>query len=220
VAASLRQRLGPGTKAGVPYALAAALVAISFGVLAAPVFGGVATVVFSAIVFAGASQFAALAVLADGGSAGTAILAGILLNARFVPMGVAFGPSTTGGWLARALQGQAIVDASWAMANLGGGRFDRDFLMGATALAYPAWVLGTAIGVLGGDLLADPQEFGLDAIFPAFFLALLVEEAKDRTTILVAVVGAAIALALTPFAPPGVPILAASAAVLIGARRR
>jgi predicted branched-subunit amino acid permease len=220
MAASLRERLGPGARAGLPYALAAALVAISFGVLAEPVFGGVATVAFSAIVFAGASQFAALAVLADGGSAGTAILAGILLNARFVPMGVAFGPSTTGGWLARALQGQAIVDASWAMANLGGGRFDRDFLVGATTLAYPAWVLGTAIGVLGGDLLGDPQEFGLDAIFPAFFLALLVEEAKDRTTILVAIVGAAIALALTPFAPPGVPILAASLAVLIGVRRR
>jgi predicted branched-subunit amino acid permease len=217
---STRERFGPGARAGGPYALAAALVGLSFGVLAEPVLGGVETVVFSAIVFAGGSQFAALAVLADGGSAGTAILAGILLNARFVPMGIAFGPSTTGGWLARALQGQAIVDASWALANRGGGRFDRDFMIGATAMSYVAWVLGTAIGVFGGDLLGDPQEFGLDAIFPAFFLALLVEEVKDRTTILVAVLGAAIALALTPFAPPGVPILAASAAVLIGVRRR
>jgi branched chain amino acid efflux pump len=218
--ATLRGRFGPGAKAGLPYALAAGLVGLSFGVLAEPVLGGAETILFSAIVFAGGSQFAALAVLADGGSAGTAILAGILLNARFIPMGIAFGPSTTGGWLARALQGQAVVDASWALANLGGGRFDRDFMIGATAMAYVAWVLGTALGVFGGDLLGDPQEFGLDAIFPAFFLALLVEEAKDRTTILVALVGSAIALALTPFAPPGVPILAASAAVLIGVRRR
>jgi branched chain amino acid efflux pump len=218
--ATVRARFGPGAKAGGPYALAAGLVGISFGVLAEPVLGGVETILFSAIIFAGGSQFAALAVLADGGSAGTAILAGILLNARFIPMGIAFGPSTTGGWLARALQGQAVVDASWALANLGGGRFDRDFMIGATAMSYVAWVLGTALGVFGGDLLGDPQEFGLDAIFPAFFLALLVEEAKDRTTIVVALVGSAIALALTPFAPPGVPILAASAAVLIGVRRR
>ncbi len=216
----LRRRFGPGARAGAPYALAAALVGISFGVLAEPVFGGVATVAFSAIVFAGGSQFAALAVLADGGGAGTAIVAGILLNARFIPMGIAFGPSTTGGWLARALQGQAVVDASWALANRGGGRFDRDFLLGATALAYPAWVGGTLVGVLVGDALGSPQDLGLDALFPAFFLGLLVEEGGSRAGIVVAVVGAAIALALTALAPPGVPILAASLAVLVGARLR
>ena len=216
----LRRRLGPGARAGLPYALAAALVGTSFGVLAEPVFGGFATVAFSAIVFAGSSQFAALAVLADGGGAGTAIVAGILLNARFVPMGIAFGPSTTGGWLARALQGQAVVDASWALANRGGGRFDRDFLLGATALAYPAWVLGTLAGVLAGGALGDPKDLGLDALFPAFFLGLLVEEAGGRAGATVALAGAAIAIALTPFAPPGIPILAASLAVLIGVRRR
>lgn len=216
----IRARFGPGARAGAPYAVAAALVAASFGVLAEPVFGAFATVAFSAIVFAGSAQFAALAVLADGGGAGTAIVAGILLNARFVTMGIAFGPSTTGGWLARALQGQAVVDASWALANRGGGRFDRDFLLGATALAYPAWVLGTLAGVLVGDRLGSPESLGLDALFPAFFLGLLVEEVRDRVAIGVAVLGAVIALALTPVAPPGIPILAASLAVLIGARRR
>ena len=215
----LRARLGPGARAGLPYGLAAALVGASFGVLAEPTFGAFATVAFSAIVFAGSAQFAALAVLADGGGAGTAIVAGILLNARFVPMGIAFGPSTTGGWLARALQGQAVVDASWALANRGGGRFDRDFLLGSTAVAYPAWVLGTLVGVLVGDRLGSPESLGLDALFPAFFLGLLVEEGRSRAGVVVALAGAAIALALTPVAPPGVPILAASAAVLLGARR-
>jgi predicted branched-subunit amino acid permease len=195
-------------------------VAISFGVLAAPVLGGLATVAFSVIVFAGSSQFAALAVLSDGGGAGTAIVAGILLNARFLTMGIAFGPSTTGGWLARALQGQAVVDASWALANRGGGRFDRDFLLGATALAYPAWTLGTLAGVLIGDRLGSAEDLGLDALFPAFFLGLLVEEGRSRAGIAVALAGAAIALALTPLTPPGIPILAASLAVLVGARMR
>lgn len=218
--AEIRHRFGPGARAGAPYALAAGLVGISFGVLAEPVIGGVEAVAFSAIVFAGGSQFAALAVLADGGGAGTAIVAGILLNARFVPMGLAFGPSATGGWLARALQGQAVVDASWALANRGGGRFDRDFMLGATALAYPAWLFGTLAGVLVGDRLGSPETLGLDALFPAFFLGLLVEEASNRAAITVALVGAAIALALTPLAPPGIPILAASLAVFLGARLR
>ena len=218
--AEIRSRLGPGAREGAPYALAAALVGVSFGVLAEPVFGAFESVAFSALVFAGGAQFAALAVIADGGGAGTAIVAGILLNARFVPMGIAFGPSTTGGWLARALQGQAIVDASWALANRGGGRFDRDFLLGATALAYPAWTLGTLAGVLIGDRLGSPEDLGLDALFPAFFLGLLVEEGRTRAGIAVALAGAAIALALTPIAPPGVPILAASLAVLVGVRLR
>ncbi len=216
----LRARYREGARVGAPYALAAFFLAVSFGVLAEPVLGAGATIAFSAFVFAGASQFAALAVLADGGGAGTAILAGILLNARFVPMSLAFGPSARGGRLARFLQGQAIVDASWALANRGGGRFDRDFMIGATATAYPAGVGGTIVGVVAGSSLGDPQALGLDALFPAFFLSLLVAEARDRTTFAVALLGAAIALALTPFAPPGVPILAASAAVLIGLRRR
>lgn len=216
----IRRRYGPGARTGAPYAFAAFLLSISFGVLAEPVIGGVEAIVFSAIVFAGSAQFAALSVLADGGGAGAAIVAGVLLNARFVPMGIAFGPSTTGGPIARFLQGQAVVDASWALANRGGGRFDRDFLLGATAVAYPAWVGGTVVGVLLGESLGNPETLGLDALFPAFFLALLVEEASDRTAFAVAIAGAAIALALTPFTPPGVPILAATAAVLIGARRR
>jgi predicted branched-subunit amino acid permease len=217
---NLRRRLGPGFRAGIPYSVAAFFLAVSFGVLAEPVLGGAATVTFSAIVFAGSSQFAALSVLADGGGAGAAIVAGVLLNARFLAMGIAFGPSTTGGPVVRALQGQAVVDASWALANRGGGRFDRDFLLGSTATAYPAWVLGTLVGVLAGDLLGDPESLGLDALFPAFFLSLLVAEARDRTAIAVALTGAAIALALTPFAPPGVPILGATVAVFLGTRRR
>jgi predicted branched-subunit amino acid permease len=218
--AEIRRRIGPGARTGAPYALAAGLVGTSFGVLAEPVMGGLEAVVFSAVVFAGSAQFAALAVLADGGGAATAIMAGVLLNARFVPMGLAFGPSTTGGRLARALQGQAVVDHAWALANRGAGRFDRDFLLGVTATAYPAWVLGTLAGVLVGDRLGSPEDLGLDALFPAFFLGLLIEEGRTRAALVVAALGAAIALALTPVAPPGIPVLAASAAVLVGARLR
>jgi predicted branched-subunit amino acid permease len=113
-----------------------------------------------------------------------------------------------------------MVDASWALANRGDGRFDRDLMIGATIPQAACWWTGTAIGALGGSLIGDPQAFGLDAMFPAFYLALLVTEMDLHRTLPSALLGAAIALALVPFAPPGIPIVAASAAALLGLRER
>jgi 4-azaleucine resistance transporter AzlC len=208
-----------GLRAGMPFALASGLVALSFGVLARPVMGAVAPIVMSITVFAGSAQFAALAVLSAGGGALPAIVAGVLLNLRFVPMGISIAPWLRHrAWL-RALRGQALVDASWAMANRGDGRFDVDFLLGATAIQYPAWVLGTVAGVFAGGVITNPDAIGLDAVFPAFFLGLLVVEVRRSNAVGVALLGAAIALALTPLAPPGVPIIAAAAAALLGLRK-
>lgn len=207
-----------GLKAGVGFALAAFVLGVSFGVLAEPIMGPVAPVVMSAVLFAGASQFGATAVLAAGGDALTAIAAGTMLNARFLPMGVAAATALHGSPLRRAVEGQAVVDASWALAVQGDGRFDRELLIGATIPQYPAWVGGTLIGVLGGSALGDPAALGLDAIFPAFFVGLLAAELSRPRALAVALLGGAIALALTPVLPPGLPVLLASAAALIGLR--
>jgi 4-azaleucine resistance transporter AzlC len=211
-------RVRAGFRAGLPFAIAAGLLAISFGVLARPVMGTVAPIVMSAIVFAGSAQFAATAVLAAGGGPAAAVIAGVLLNARYGPMGIALAPSLRGGALRRAAHGQAMIDASWAMASLGAGRFDPSFMLGATLPSYPAWVGGTAIGVFAGELIGDPERLGLDAIFPAFFLALLAggELRRGRRAVAAACLGAAVALALVPVTPPGVPVIAASAAALLG----
>src|SRR4051794_1266150 len=210
----------PGMRAGLPLGAAGLLLGVSFGVVAQPVMGHVAPIVMSAIVFAGAAQFAATAVLADGGNAAAAIVAGILLNLRFLPMGIAIAPSVEGRAASRAVTGQTLVDASWAISNRGGGRFDVPFMVGATLVQYPAWVLGTVIGVLAGKVIGDPGDLGLDAIFPAFFLALLVNELRDGLSVAAALIGAALALALTPFAPPGIPVLAACAGAALGLARR
>jgi predicted branched-subunit amino acid permease len=212
------EHLRPGLRAGVAFGLAALVLGISFGVLARPLMGPVAPIVMSVLVFSGAAQFGATAVLAAGGDAAAAIIAGTLLNARFLPMGVALAPSLTGGAARRAVEGQAVVDASWALAARGGGRFDRDLMLGATIPQYPAWVLGTAIGVFGGEAIGDPAALGLDAIFPAFFLGLMATELSSPRARAAAIGGGAIALLLAPLVPPGVPVLAASAAALIGAR--
>jgi predicted branched-subunit amino acid permease len=214
-------RLAPyrsGLKAGVGFALAAFVVGVSFGVLAEPIMGPVAPVVMSAVLFAGASQFGATAVLAAGGDAITAVAAGTMLNARFLPMGVAAATALHGSRLRRAVEGQAVVDASWALAVQGDGRFDRELMIGATIPQYPAWVGGTLVGVLGGSALGDPAALGLDAIFPAFFAGLLAAELSRPHALAAALLGGAIALALTPVLPPGLPVLLASAAALIGLR--
>jgi 4-azaleucine resistance transporter AzlC len=214
-----RTRLSEGLRAGIPVGAAGLLIGISFGVLAQPVMGSVAPVVMSAFLFAGSAQFGSLAVLAAGGGAVPAIVAGLLLNARFLPMGIAYAPSLEGSPVRRALEGQAVVDASWAMANRGDGRFDRDFMVGATIVQYVCWVSGTALGVAVGDALGDPKDLGLDALFPAFFLALLAPELRDRTYAGVALAAALLALALIPLTPPGVPVLAACLVALVGLRR-
>ena len=210
-----------GARAALPFALATGLLGVSFGVLAGSLgWGALAAVASSALICSGSAQFAVAAVLGAGGGPLAAIVAAVLLNARFGPMGLAVGPYLKGGPLRRALEGQAVIDASWALASRGGGRFDREFMIGASAPQVVAWIGGTAVGMLGGDFVGDPERRGLDAIFPAFFLVLLVEELRGgRSAIAVALIAAVLALLLVPHAPPGVPVIAACAAALFGLRR-
>jgi 4-azaleucine resistance transporter AzlC len=209
-----------GVRAGVPFAIAGGLLSISFGVVAQSAgLSAVAAIVMSAIVYAGSAQFAAIAILAQGGTVGAAIAAAAMMNSRFLPMGVALGPSLSGSAPSRALQGQTVVDASWALASRGDGTFDRMLLFGSSALQYVTWVSGTVAGAIWGEALGDPDALGLDAIYPAFFLALLLIEMRSRRAAGVAGLGALIAFLLVPVAPAGVPVLVASLAALVGLHR-
>lgn len=205
---------------GVPFGIAVFAIAISFGVLARPLMGSVAPIVMSVVVFSGAAQFGALAVLKAGGGTGAAIAAALLLNARYLAMGVALAPSLRGRALSRAAFAMTTVDASWASASTGDGAFDPWFMVGASIPQYAGWILGTVIGVLIGGSLGNPNDYGLNALFPAFFIALLFEEVHDRRRAAAALGGAAIALVLTPLVPAGLPILAAPAAAVVVARVR
>lgn len=218
---SPREAFRAGLRAGVPFGIVAIVLSLSFGVLALNIgFSALGAIVMSAIVFAGSAQFAAAAIVGGGGGPAPAIAAAALMNSRFLPMGVALAPSLPGGWLRRFVQGQTVVDSSWAMAAGDDGRFDRHFLFGATAPQYTGWIVGTVAGALGGDLLGDTDALGLDAVYPAFFLSLLIVEMRDRRSRGVALAGGLIALALVPFTPAGIPVLAASLAALAGLSRR
>ena len=209
-----------GARKVVPFSIAVVGFGISFGVLARPVMGPVAPIVMSVTTFAGSAQFAAASILGAGGTLAAAVVAAILLNARYGPIGVSVAPSLGGSAWSRFLRGQLVVDETWALSADGRGGHDPRIIVGAGLVLYAAWVVGTALGILFGDLIGDPARFGLDAAFPALFLALLVGVLDRREARIVAVLGAAIGLALTPVAPPGVPIIAAGLACFIGWRRR
>jgi 4-azaleucine resistance transporter AzlC len=210
-----------GLRGGAVFALPNFVLALSFGVLARQLgWGAVAPIVASVVVFSGSAQFAIADVLGAGGSAAAAIAAAVLVNARFGVMGVAAASSFRGGRLRRAIEGQATVDASWALANRGGGRFDREVLIGATLPQYVSWVGGTVLGVALGDAI-DPEALGLDVLFPAFFLGLLIDELRNGPQhVVAAVIAGVVAVVLIPFTPPGIPIIVACIGALIGLRGR
>ncbi|GIU98766.1 MAG: hypothetical protein KatS3mg014_0382 [Actinomycetota bacterium] len=214
------RRRRDGARAAAPLAVAVAAFGVSFGVLArAQGWGWLAPIAMSATTFAGSAQFAALSVLGAGGTLGAAVAAALLLNARYGPIGVSVAPFLRGPVWSRLLRAQLVIDESWAIAAEGHGRFDPRMLVGAGLALYAAWVGGTAVGVAIGGAFADPEALGLDAAFPALFLSLLAPQVRERRSLAAAVVGAGVALALTPVAPAGVPILASALACLVGLRR-
>src|SRR3954454_22191009 len=142
--ATRNDHLRAGVRAGMPFAIAGSLLALSFGVVAQGAgLSALATIAMSAIVFAGSGQFTAIASLAQGGTVGAAVLAAALVNSRFLPMGVALRPSLTGGPLRRAGPRPAIAHAAGAIAGRGDGTFDRWLLFGSSAVQYAGWVGGT-----------------------------------------------------------------------------
>ena len=209
-----------GARAIAPIGIAAFAFALSFGVLARTAgMGWAAPLVMSATTFGGSAQFAVASLLHDGGAAPAAIAAAVMLNARYVPISISVASWFESPLARRLLEAQLIVDESWAVALKRRGGFDVRVLLGAGALLYLMWNGGTALGVLLGNAVGDANRLGLDAAFPALFLALLVPQLTGRTELTAALVGGGIALALIPFTPAGVPIIAGAAGCLAGWRR-
>ncbi|MDG3009618.1 AzlC family ABC transporter permease [Rhodococcus sp. D2-41] len=186
------------------------LVAVSFGAIATgaglPLWLPMA---LSLLVFAGASQFVFIGLLAAGAGPVGAVVAGLLVNARHLPFGFAVADSVRGR-LGRTLVGSHLVlDETVAFTMTQDDPHRRRIVYWACGTAlFVTWNLGVLLGLLGGGLLTDTAAFGLDAALPAVLLALVIPELrKERATWRAAVAGAAIALAVTPFVPAGLPAL-------------
>ncbi len=202
-------RYADGARAVLSISIAVAAFGASFGIVAREIGMGIAApIVMSATTFAGSAQLAAVTTMQAGGGLAAAIVAAVFLNLRYLAVGVSVAPSLRGSAGRRLAESQLAVDESWAVSNRG-GRVNRERLIGAGLVLGAAWILGTVAGVLGGSALGNPKDYGLDAMFPALFLALLVGQLGSRRARVSALAGALIALALTPVLPAGLPIVAA-----------
>jgi 4-azaleucine resistance transporter AzlC len=212
---------GSPVVASLLLALAVGAYAVSFGVLG--VQAGLTTwqtCAMSLLVFTGASQFAAVGVVAAGGSPYAALGSALLLAARNTVYGLAMSRVLPEGRVRRLVAAHFVLDESTAMALAQHEPRRRIEAFWATGVGiYVFWNLGTWLGAVVGDRLSDPAALGLDAAFPAGFVALLLPHLSKRGGVRAGILGAAIALALTPLLPAGAPILLAALAVLVGLRR-
>jgi predicted branched-subunit amino acid permease len=206
-----------GVRLGIGPAVAIFVLALAYGAAAHVARWGVAVpLAFSGLAFSGSAQLTLLTTLSAGGAV-AAVTAAVLINARYIVMGVALNDSLRGGRLSRALQAQGLADASFVVAQRGDGRFDITRLIGASVPQWLCWVTGTAVGLLAAPSAHLLKVLGADVTFPAFFLMLALDEVrKSRRAIVAAVLGALVAAALLFVTAPGNALLGATAAALIG----
>ncbi|MCX5248146.1 AzlC family ABC transporter permease [Streptomyces sp. NBC_00201] len=202
--------------------LASSIVGVSFGAIS--VAGGLPVwvpVVMSLVVYARSAQFSAVGVLLAGGGPLAAAATGLLLNTRTAAFGLAVADILGRGRAARLLGAHLVTDetVAFALAQPDPVRRRAAFWVSGIGL-FVVWNVGVLAGALAGDALGDTATYGLDAAFPAVLVALVLptlrEDARIRRC---ALLGAAVALAVTPAVPAGVPVLMALAGLFLYGRK-
>jgi 4-azaleucine resistance transporter AzlC len=188
--------------------------AVQAGLTAAQVLG------MTVLVFAGASQFVAVPMIAAGAPALAIILTTYVVNMRHYLMAATLAPSFRGfkrRWL--ALIAHLINDESFAVASARSQPPDAGIYLGSAAAIYGSFVGGVIVGTLLGGLVNDPERYGLDFAFPAVFLSLVAVQLRRRSDWLVAIGAAVLAVALALLLPGNWHIVVAGlAASGVGAR--
>lgn len=211
------ERLGAVAAACVTLGFAIGVFAVSFGVSSVAAGATVGqTCALSLLVFTGASQVSAVSVIGSGGTAASAFGGAALLAARNGVYGLAMAPHLKGRLPTRLIAAQLTIDESTAMAAAQDDQAHKSAAFWITGLSvYLFWNVGTLIGALLGTAI-DPATYGLDAAFPAAFVAILFPLLRQKRPMMAVAIGGTICLLLIPFTPVGVPILCAALAILVG----
>src|SRR5262245_42580166 len=214
---SFAQRFRQGMNAAIPIWIAFVPSSLAWGI-AAQAHGLTLDeiILMSAWVYSGPAQFAVLAPLAEGSSAATVLLAGFLMNLRFLPMSAALAPFFRGAKRLPLLIASHVVSASSFIvpypqfqkergASGGGsvadGNGNLGFFVGVGATSFFVWVLGSVAGY--GVALSFPLglEEALKFILPGYFAGLLVAEMKDLTMPLICIASMLMAIPGAMFNP-------------------
>ncbi|MEY5144740.1 MAG: hypothetical protein RL745_101 [Actinomycetota bacterium] len=230
---SLRSRVAAAertsiTRTALSIGFAVGAYGLSFGALAVTQgkLNIAQAVVLSAVLFSGASQFAVISIVGAGGSPGAAIAASAMLGVRNGLYGLRLSSLVhPRGWR-RFTYAHLTIDESTALAiaNSDDAKPDRDrsafaFWAGGISV-FVLWNLATIIGAFAASRIGDPRQFGLDAAIPAGFAGLVAPRLKTKSDWLLAAVSAVIAVGVSPFVRPGVPVLIVAAVALLVALRR
>ena len=151
----------------------------------------------SVLVFAGASQFVAVPMLAAGAPALAIVVTTYVINMRHYLMAATLAPSFRTfprTWL--ALVAHVINDEAFAVAVARRNPPDPWVFIGSAAAVFASFFVGMGIGTQLGGLVADPARWGLDFAFPAVFLALVAVQLRRRADWLIALAAAVIAVAV------------------------
>lgn len=176
-----------GLAAGLPVVIGYFPIALAFGILASTV--GIRlgeSVLFSLLVFAGASQFMALNLIAAGAGVYEVILATLLVNFRHFLMSASFsarlGPEFRKHvpWIAFGL-----TDEVFSVASFRQGGYSTRYLLFLELSAWGSWVGGTAVGYVAGTVLPLFLQNALGIALYAMFTALLIPEARNSGRILI-----------------------------------
>ncbi|MGW3494283.1 AzlC family ABC transporter permease [Streptomyces sp. NPDC001020] len=203
--------------------LASGVVGVSFGAIA--VAGGLPVwvpVVMSLVVYAGSAQFSTVGILLAGGGPVAAAATGLLLNTRTAAFSLAVADVLGDrGRLVRFAGAHLVTDetVAFALAQPDPARRRAAFWLSGLGL-YAAWNVCVLGGALAGSALGDTDRFGLDAAFPAVLVALVLPAVREDAGVRrAALTGGAVALAVSPFVPAGMPVLLALAGLLALGRR-
>jgi predicted branched-subunit amino acid permease len=200
----------------VPFGLVAGASPVTHGL------GGVVAVGFSIIVFAGASQLAAIDVLGSGGSAFVAALAAWTINLRLLLYSASLAPHLAKEKLRTRLGiAYLLTDQAYAVCISRWGRGDDPrrrvpFYLGAASTLWASWQLATVVGVLIGATVPDdvPLEFAV----PLVFLVLLVPAIVSRPAALAAAVAGLSAVAAAELGAGNLSLMVgATAGIVAGA---
>ncbi|TRZ85550.1 MAG: branched-chain amino acid ABC transporter permease [Streptomycetaceae bacterium] len=197
-------------------AFGAASVAAGFSVLQ--------TSLLSLLTFSGASQFAVIGVIGAGGSAFSGIATATLLGIRNGLYGMRMAPILKVRGLKRIVASHITIDESTGVALSQEPRGDHAMQAGFWFTGFGVfifWNLFTLAGAFGAQAMGNPAAWGLDAAVPAAFLGLVWPRLLTISDRAIALAAVALAIALTPISPAGLPVIAtAGLAILMGLNRK
>lgn len=212
-------RAGDHRRDGFLLGVAVGIFGVTFGVLAsASGLSAFKATTMSLLVFTGASQFAAIGIVSSGGEPLSALGTALLLAARNGVYSLSIAQTLPTNGLKRLIAAQLVIDETAAMSKAQPVPEVSQEVFWVTGISvFIFWNAGTLVGVFAGQVVGDPLSWGLDAAFPAGFLALLLPHLSDRRKRLAALLGAVIAVISIPILPQGLPVLAAALGAVVAA---